>query len=318
MEHEEYVAARHARLVEHAVELGCSEETADVLVAETLEEQRRHIARSDDPDPGVRAALASRVAGAPEPRRSHRRAGVVAAAAVVALVAVAALTLTRPEPASPLPSLFGYDVAVATQVLTDAGYDVAVSPAEACEPRGLVLGSEPVPGAPAPLGTTVALRTAVPSQPGCEATYGFRSDAWDFVALVRGVATADQVVFAPLVSVHLDGEQVALLSGAAAATPASWAEPSTLLDRATSEVTSTRTAMPRLVVDQLVPPRRTCGVPVPSGLERRRALRLEVDPSPDGTDALCPVTVDLYRDAERRITAVAVLSGTSRDRGDTP
>ena len=68
-------------------------------------------------------------------------------------------------------------------------------------------------------------------------------------------------------------------------------------------------------IDSTVPPPRSCGVAVPPGLEGRRALRLVIDPSADGTEALCPVAVDLYRDVDRRILAVAIYSGTVRDTG---
>lgn len=310
MDHEEYVAARHGRLVEHALELGCSEEQAADQVARVLEEQRTHIARADDPDPGVRAALARRISGEAEPRGTVWI--YVSVAAVVALVAAGALLWRPPEPPT-VPSLFGYDDVAATRVLEEVGFEVVEEGAEACEPRGLVLGSDPSPGETAERGATITLRTAIPADPGCLATYGFRSDAWAFVRFARGGRAPE---FASSVSVFVDGDPVGLLTAGAAAGRAAWAETLGSIEQAATQPAPTRSAMPRLVVDSLVPPPRLCGVPVPADYADRLALRLSIDPSPDGADSLCPFTVDLYRDAQTRVEAVSLYTGRSRDVSD--
>ncbi len=309
MDHDEYVAARYTRLLEHAVELGCDDDVAAAHVDRVLDEQRRHIARAEDPDPGVREALARAVSGEAPVREAPWTALAVGAALLIVLV-VAATTWWRPADESTLPSLFGYDTATATQVLADAGYDVVTSMSEACEPRGLVLGSEPAPGTAVRAGATVTLRSAVPSDPGCLATYGFRSDAWEFIGFVRGQAAPD---FAPRVAVYVDGVNLALLSREAAAGRASWAAALALIEDEATQVAPTRSAMPRLVVDSLIPPRQLCGVTVPPSYEGGRTLRLRIDPSPEGADSLCPFVVDLYRDDDRRIEAVSIYTGISRD-----
>lgn len=310
MEHEEYVAARYGRLLEYAAELGCPEESAREQVDRVLDEQRRHIARAEDPDEGVREALARRLSGAPAPRGS--RWTLLSLVVVLALV-VAAVALRQSREQPSVPSLFGYDVTTATRVLTEAGFVVDTEPAQACEPRGLVLGSDPVPGTGADRGATITLRAAVPADPGCLATYGFRSAAWEFIGFVRGGEAPE---FAPRVTVFVDGDPLAYLSAPAAVDRQSWADPLALIEQETNAVAPTRSAMPRLVVDSLVPPSRLCGVAVPSAYDERLTLRLEINPAPDGADQLCPFTVDLYRDPETRIEAVAIYSGTTRDIGD--
>ncbi len=311
MDHDEYVAARRGRLLEHAAELGCPEKVAADQVDWVLEEQRRLIERSEDPDPGVREALARHIAGVREPRGP---ALTYAAIAVVLVLVATAAVLWRPREPPPVPSLFGYDVATATQVLQDVGYQVRTVQAEACEPRNLVLGSDPVPGTSPGRGATITLRAAVPANPLCLATYGFRSDAWAFIGFVRGGEAPD---FAPLVKVYFDGASLALLSARAATDRRSWTEPLVLVEEAATRVSPTRSAMPSLTVDSLVPPSNLCGVPVPTPYGGRLALRLQIDPSPDGSDQLCPFTVDLYRDIGSRIEAVSIFSGVTQSTQST-
>ncbi|WP_323792469.1 hypothetical protein [Nocardioides sp.] len=52
-------------------------------------------------------------------------------------------------------------------------------------------------------------------------------------------------------------------------------------------------------------------MPTPAELVDRVALRVSLDPSPEGEDAPCPVTVDLYTDDLNRVDAVSLYSGTS-------
>ncbi|CAN5493519.1 hypothetical protein BH09ACT12_BH09ACT12_11260 [soil metagenome] len=307
MDQDEYVAARYGRLLEYAAELGCPEKVAADQVDWVLEEQRRHIAKAEDPDPGVREALARHIAGVPEPRAS---AWTYASIAVILVLVAAAVVLWRPRQPPPVPSLFGYDVATATRVLNDAGYDVVTTPAEACEPRNLVLGSDPVPGTSAGRGATVTLRAAAPAGASCLATYGLRSDAWQFIRFARGGAAPE---FAPVVTVYFAGDPLVLLSAREAGDQRTWTEPLVLIERRATELTSTRSAMPSLVVENLVPPPSVCGFPVPTSYDGRVALRLEIDPLPDGVDPLCPFTVDLYRDDDGRIEAVSIFSAKAGD-----
>lgn len=309
MEHQEYVTARHARLVEHAIELGWPTDDAPTIVDEVLEAQRKVIARSDDPDPAVREALARRVAGRPEPRS---RLWTLIAVVTVAILAVGLGWGWRQQPDARVPSVFAYDVDTATDALEDAGYRVTVETADACEPRGLALGSQPPAGSVHDRGEEVLLRSAIPAGPSCLSIYGFRSDAWEFVAFVRGGAAPP---FARQVRVYVDGVLAARLDDGAASDRASWDGVLAPLEAVSSGLAPTANGMPRIVVDSLVPPAALCGVENPAALADRIALRVSVDPSPDGDEALCPVTADLYDDDLNLIEAVSLYSGTSRDRG---
>lgn len=307
MDHDEYVAARRGRLLEHAVELGVAEELAAEHVDRVLEAQRRHIARADDPDPGVRAALAREVTG--ETGRPGRGRAWALTALALALAA-AAVAWSRPDASPTVPSLFGYDVATATRVLDAAGFEVATEGVPACEPRGLVLSSAPAPGDEAERGETVTLRTAAPADAGCLTTYGVRSDAWEFIGFARGGRAP---AFARTVRVYLDGDLVAALGSGAASQQGSWSEALALVEEQAGVVAASFSAMPRLVVDHDPAPASRCGVPAPTSYAGRVALHLEIDPSADGARALCPFTIDLYRDAGSRIEAVAVYTGAGRE-----
>lgn len=302
MDHDEYVAARYGRLLDYAAELGCPEKVAADQVDWVLEEQRRHIAKADDPDPGVREALARHIAGEPEPRTSLVS---YAAIGVVLVLVAAAVVLWRPREPPPLPSMFGYDAATASRVLGDAGYDVVTLAEESCEPRGLVLAADPVPGTRVRPGQTVTLSASAPSDPRCLADHAARSAAWEFVGFVRGEEAPE---FATVVTVYLDGEPLALLSGRAAADPRSWTEPLVLIERAATRVVSTRSAMPRLDVAFALPLPLPCGVGLPTSYEDRESLRFSITAPPGSLgDEDCPLTVDLYRDSADRIEAVSIF-----------
>ncbi len=305
MEHEEYVTARHARLVEHAIELGWPEADAPALVAEVLEAQRSEIARSDDPDPAVREALARRVLGKPEPRN---RPWTLIAVVTVVVLALGLVWAWQQQPPTLVPSVFAHDADTATRTLEDAGYRVRVETVDACEPRGLALSSEPAAGSEHGRGEEVLLRSAIPAGPACLAIYGFRSDAWEFVAFARGGAAPP---FARQVRVYVDGVLAARLTDDAASDRASWDAALAPLEEVASRLAPTSTGMPRIVVDSLVPPPSRCGVDTPASLVDRIALRVSVDPSPDGGDAPCPVTADLYTDDLNRIEAVALHTDPS-------
>ena len=145
MDFDQYVAARHGRLVEHAVLLGCAEAEAGAYVDQVLHEQRKRIRRAEDPDPLVRDALERAISGAPE--KSRRTGPLVAVGLVAVAVAVGAVATYRPTP-DPLPSLFALTGDQAEQLLESQGYDVSLEQARSCEPPGLVVDSDPPSGAP--------------------------------------------------------------------------------------------------------------------------------------------------------------------------
>ncbi|WP_323792470.1 hypothetical protein [Nocardioides sp.] len=178
MEHQEYVAARHARLVEHAIELGWPHRTRRPRRSRGSRAPRSRHARTTpqtlDPDRG----------------------------ATVAVLAIGLFWAWRQQQPTLVPSVFAYDVDTATRTLEDAGYRVTVEATDACEPRGLALSSDPQAGSEHGRGREVLLRSAIPAGPACLAIYRFRSEAWMFVAFTRGGAAPP---FAREVRVYVDG-----------------------------------------------------------------------------------------------------------------
>lgn len=289
MDFDQYVAARYGRLIEHAVLLGCAEGQAGTYVDRVLLEQRKRIRRAEDPDPLVHEALERAIEG----RRPHERSpGPLIAIGIVAVVAVVAVALAWRPSTRAMPSLFGLDGPAAQGLLDDEGFDVVLRPARACEPDGLVLGSDPAAGSLVSSGSTVTVRTAVPSGSACDADYPARTAAWGFIAFALG---GDAPEFARTVRVVVDGSAPWALDRVAAVDQDRW---STLLEAvaAAGRVPSdTANGMPRLVVRTSTPPPETCGVERPAGVGDRAALRLEIDPRADDDPAGCPFTIDLYR-----------------------
>jgi hypothetical protein len=74
---------------------------------------------------------------------------------------------------------------------------------------------------------------------------------------------------------------------------------------------TTRSGLPVLLVDGVVPPRRWCGtVARPTGLAGRSAVRLQLVTA-DEVGPGCPLTIDLYRDPDGRIDTVAAYRSRS-------
>ena len=309
MDFDHYVAARYGRLIEQAVLLGCAEGEAGTYVDQVLLEQRKAIRKAEDPDPLVHAALDRAISGAPV-RRS--RAGPLAAlGAVVVAVAVAVVLTYRPPP-EPMPSLFGLDGTQAERLLEDMGYDVLVRPVRACEPQGLVLGSEPQTGQPVRDGATVTVRTAVPSDLFCNGQYPTRSAAWEFVAFALG-GPAPQ--FARSVHLVVDRGEPATLTRDQALDRERWDEALSPVVQAARQAAPTSTGMPALLVSTKVPPQDWCGVLRPAAAGWRVALRFEVDARPPQSREGCPLTIDLYR-SSGLIDAVVIYTPKSRGGDD--
>ena len=307
MDFDQYVAARYGRLIEHAVLSGCAEGEAGSCVDRVLVEQRRAIGRAEDPDPLVHEAIERAIAGTREP---GRRTGPLVALGLVGVVVAVAVALTYPPAPQPMPSLFALDGAEAEQQLEAQGYDVILRPVRACEPNGLVLGSEPAAGQPVQHGATVTVRTAVPSGPSCEALYSFRTDAWQFVGFSLGGPAPD---FARTVTVVVDGWDPWHLDHVAAVDPARWGELMETIAEAARATAPTENGMPRLVVRTSLIPETLCGVPHPDGTQGRGVLRIEIDPRPEGSRRGCPLTIDLYRSSDRAIDGVVVYTPKGLD-----
>jgi len=308
MDFDQYVAARHGRLIEHAVALGCAEEDAGGQVDQILQEQRKRIRRAEDPDPLVHEALERAICGTP-PRRG--RTAVLVAVGLVAIGVPVALASGNQAPAESMPSLFALTGDQAQALLEEEGYDVAVRPASSCEPPGLVVGSDPPAGRDVEKGARVTVRTSVLVGSQCEADYPARAAGWEFVrfALRRGPAPA----FARTVTVVVDRQDPYHLDHVAAVDQDRWGGLFTRVTRAAGVTTPTDSGMPGLrVSDDLLPTTR-CGVPKPAGTGDRRVLRIEVDAHPDDLRN-CPLAIDLYRTSDHVIDGVVVY--TAKASGD--
>ena len=310
MEFEQYVAARYGRLIEHAVLSGCAEGEAGTYVDRVLLENKKAIRRAEDPDPLVHAALERAISGQ-RPERPGRGGSFLAIGLVLLVVGVGAALTYRPQPA-PVPSLFGLDGPAAQRLLEDQGYDVVLRPTRACEPEGLVLGSQPATGTLARPGTTVSVRTAIPSGPTCDAEYAARSDAWAFVAFALGEGEAPE--FTRTVTVVVDNQDPYRLDRVAAVDRDRWGGLLDRVARAARAPAPTDNGMPRLVVRRDVLPVERCGVRPPPGAGGRPVLRFEVDVRRPDDASGCPLTVDLYRTSDRVIEAVVLHTAQDEDR----
>ncbi len=307
MDFDQYVAARYGRLIEHAVLLGCAEGEAGAYVDRVLTEQRKAIRRADDPDPLVHDALERAVTG----RRDRRgRGGPFVALAVVGLVAAGVAALAYRPPLEPMPSLFGLDGSEAQQLLEDRGYDVILRPTRACEPEGLVLASDPHAGRLVRPGSIVTVRTAVTAGPNCDAFYGWRSDAWQFVGFALGGPPPE---FARTVTIVVDSWDPWHLDHVAAVDSSRWGDLMPMIAKAARAAAPTKTGMPRLTARTGMVPTSLCGVPHPDGTLGRKVLRIEIDPRPEGDRRGCPLTIDLYRSTDHAIDGVVVYTPKDLD-----
>jgi hypothetical protein len=250
------------------------------------------------------------------PRR--RAPGAALAAAAVAVVAVAGAAIALADaPADDVvlsedqvPSLFGYDVASARRLLTDRGLEVTERRAPACDPLGLVVGTDPPTGVRVVEGDSVALLTASPADYSCLTKYADRSDAWDFLGFAAGRAEAPP--FADRVAVVVDGSEPVSLSGAEAADRDRWGDPSVLtaitdvLEEVADLPDSPVYRTPDLSAVRVTPPSARCGIPRPDAFRGREALSLVI--TLRGRSDTCAFTVDLYRRGEA-IDAVVLYTG---------
>lgn len=294
---DEYAAARRTRLVEHAVGRGLDQDAAAALVDDVLAQQRRRIERADDPDPLVHDSLDRALDRALRPPHGRLPVRAVLAVVLVLLFGAAALAWRArpddPAPAGPaaarvvVPPLLGLHATPASRDLARAGLDVHLTTVPACEPPGLVLGSNPAAGATVARGSRVELRSAVLPDDECP-DLAQRSEAWAFVAFARG---GTPLAFTPVVTVVVDGEQVRVRD---AADRARWGGILDALAAVYEAPARSGTRTPRLVVRSEVTPDRECGSARPRQAGDRVPLRLQVQPDPQHVLA-CPLTVDLFR-----------------------
>lgn len=317
MDPAEYRDARWYALIRDATTLGVSEDEAPALVQRVLDEQRRAIRRSDDPDPAVREALRDAV-NPPTPPGPRRRFALAAVAAALAAVGVV-VALTRPDDppedrleVDQVPSLFGYDAAHARALLEDRGLEVTVRPLRACEVLDRVIGSDPEAGQRFDPGDPITLFTAVPADVTCLSDYTDREEAWALLDFANGRGPAPE--FADRVFVYPGDARAVVLDGSAAADREGW-DATGVLDglRAASRevrlvtVRPLHYAVPAIRVLAADEQLGSCGVPSPSVAGSADAFSLLVRP-PDRTG--CGVRVDVFRD-DGAIEAVAYYPARS-------
>jgi hypothetical protein len=309
---DQYVAARHGRLIEHAVLLGCAEAEAGAYVDQVLAEQRKAIGKAGDPDPLVHEALERAITGT---RKRRGRAGLFAGLGVMGLVVAGVAAVAYRPPPEPMPSLFGLDGSEAQQLLEEQGYDVTLQPDGACEPAGMVLGSDPPAGQPVERDATVTVRTAVPSGLRCDQFYAMRADAWQFVRFALGGPSPE---FARTVTIVVDSWDPWHLDHVAAVDADRWGDLMRLIATTARTSAPTQSGMPELTTRTGVPPGGPCGVPQPDGTQGRAVLRIEIDPRSETYRKGCPLTIDLYRSSGRIIDGVVVYTAKDSGRGLAP
>ncbi|MGD9960071.1 hypothetical protein [Nocardioides sp.] len=254
---------------------------------------------------------AGRIVPAP-PRRRWPWLVAIPTAAVVAVVAVA---LTRPAPpkdddrlrADQIPSVFGYDAPGARDLLEARGLKVRDELARACEVAERALSSDPPAGSRFERGDTVTVFAAAPSGPDCDAHYGDRTDAWEFIDFATGRGPAPD--FADHVYLVVNGGVPITVTAAEARASATWRDLSAMSElreavRQVIRLPNGNYDTPNLGVSTVFPHASVCGVRRPLGAGAREALELTVTvPGSVG----CPLTVDLYRN-ESGIDAIVLYT----------
>ncbi|MDR7255422.1 hypothetical protein J2X46_004429 [Nocardioides sp. BE266] len=320
MDLQDYRDARHRRLVEMATELGVPADRAAAVVDRVIEDQRRRILRSADPDQVVVPALREEVLG----RRSRGPllAVVVLVAGVAAAFAVAILTgppdREKVERTSAtVPALLGLTSAEAVSELGRAGISSRVDPVPQCDPAGQVLGSVPPSGDTVRLDeVVVVMATATPSW-NCPADSAARAQAWAFLRfLVSGSASPR---LAPEVRLYVDGKSAGTADGthAAAAPDWRWRVRDPVVAYAVRPVANDL-GQPVVSITSGPPPPTTCGLPttIPAGVAdapTRVVLTVSGAGPGDGPDPGCQLTIDLFEDDHGGIVVVSLtFPGGSR------
>lgn len=311
MDFEDYRAARHGRLVEMATELGVPADRAADVVDRVIEDQRRRIIRSTDPDEVVVPALREEVLG------GRPRSPWLAVLVLVAVVAAAfAVTMVVGAPdrekverrAAVVPALVGLTSSEAVSTLERAGIATRVDPVPQCDPAGQVLGSVPPSGDTVGAdGVVVVVATATPSW-SCPADGAGRVQGWAFLRfLVTGSARPR---LATEVRLYIDGEAAGTADGTHSATSPDWRwrlrDP--IVARAVRPVANDL-GQPVVSITRGPPSPTTCGVPtlIPSGVAGAPTrVVLTASDARTGPDLECQLTIDLFEDDDGAIAVVSV------------
>ena len=317
MDLHDYRAARHRRLVEMATELGVPADRAAAVVDRVIEDQRRRIVRSADPDQVVVPALREEVLGG---RSRGPSLAVLVLVAVVAAAFAVAIVTGPPDRgkverrAATVPALVGLTSAEAVSALGRAGIATRVDPVPQCDPAGQVLGSVPPSGDTVRPGeVVVVIATATPSW-SCPADAAGRVQAWAFLRfLISGSARPH---LAPDVRLYVDGEAAGTADGTRSATSADWRwrvrDP--VVAYAVRPVANDL-GQPVVSITSGPPPPTTCGVPTPSpsgvaGAPTRVVLTASAagpgDEPGEAPGLECQLTIDLFEDDDGAIAVVSV------------
>ena len=332
MDVEDYRAARHRRLVEIAVGLGVPADSAAAVVDRVIEDQRRRILRSADPDEVVVPALREEVVG------GRRRCPTLVVAALVVVVAVAfAVTLAtgardREEverKVATVPSLVGLTSAEAVRALTRAGLATRIDPAPQCDPAGQVLGSVPPSGDPVRPDEVVTVIATVTPTWRCPAGSADRERAWAFLRFL--VSGSSRPRLAPEVRLYVDGQPAGTADGTRPDSSFDWRR--RVRDPVVAQAerpVDNDLGQPVVSITQGPLPSTTCGLstPRPSGVAAaatRLVLTVSGADTADGPEPDCQLTIDLFEDDDGAIAVVSVVlpGGTGlgpppwvRSRGD--
>jgi hypothetical protein len=318
MDLQDYRAARHRRLVEMAIELGVPADRAAAVVDRVIEDQRRRIARSADPDEVVVPALREEVLGGRS--RGRSLAVLVLVAGVAAAFAVTVLTGPPDRDkverrSATVPALVGLTSAEAVSVLGRSGIATRVDPVPQCDPAGQVLGSVPPSGDIVRSDqVVVVIATATPSW-SCPADAAGRVQAWEFLRFL--LSGSGRPRLAPAVRLYVDGEAAGTADGTSSATSSDWRwrvrDP--VVAYAVRPVANDL-GQPVVSITRGSPPPTTCGVPTPSpsgvaGVPTRVVLTASGarpgDGPGDGTELACQLTIDLFEDDDGAIAVVSVI-----------
>lgn len=310
MDLQDYRDARRRTLVETAIELGVPAERAATVVDQVIEDQRRRIVRSADPDQVVVPALREHVLGRP----SRRPLLVVVALVATVAAAFAVTTLTGPPDPDPdqgvrriatVPALVGLTSAEAVSALDLAGISSRVDSRPQCDPAGQVLGSVPPSGDTVRLDqVVVVVATATPSW-SCPADAAARTQAWSFLRfLVSGSARPR---LASEVRLYVDGEAAGTADGTQSAGAPDWRRRvrDPVVTYAVRPVANDL-GQPVVSITRGSLPPTTCGIPTsrPPGVTDA-PIRLVL--TADGAEHACQLTIDLFEDADGAVAAVSVI-----------
>ena len=257
----------------------------------------------------------------PPPRPDHPRrwplvAAVAAAAALVAVAVTAAATTRHTDDrpgdtlrADQVPSLFGYDAAAATAMLSRRGLHVTLQPFRACEVQDRVVGTDPPTGTTYKPGDPITVYASIPANITCLTDYQDIAAGWQFLDFANNRGSAPP--FSDRVVVYYSDGPGTVVRHAEDA--ARW-EGTGVLDavrRATGRVALVDDdpltyAVPRLEVRSATDSTPGCGAPNVAG--QGEALSVIIDAPADRTS--CPIRVDLFR-SSGLIDAVVLYPGLS-------